>query len=561
MTLNFKTRNPALNKISNKRDFVNLNKCFASFILVIVSINSNLTAQLRLLPLEHFYRDRVFGVTLESDTTETKNHEYRNFGAFFPVLESESYRVNVLSEPTNRKTWFGRKLFDEHFYEYQNDEFFVTFDILADLTIGRDLWNPENKNYFINTRGVHVNGGIGKYFGFFSNLRENQARFLEYQVDELRKGSQTVINSIGNQVQSGAFVSGGARTKGFKGDGFDFAYATGGVLYRPFKTLVISFGNNPIFIGAGHRSLFYSDHSNMFPHLRTSWRLNRFFSAEIIYAQHLNLIHMQLNTPRTERLYEKKGFTIKYINFAPLKSLQLSLFEGTSWLRYDNDNVRKVHTLYYNPLPFINTIVLSQQGSRHKTILGGQILWNPLLSLHLYSQVAYDEAFVSEPSIQIGTRLAEPFQIRDLHILLEANRIPKRAYGHNNPRLNYINNNISLAHPMGAGVDEIVGRISYEWRRIGISLQANAIRTVQNMADGVNGIPLAPRPIPSNANFQKVLIRFGQIDLLYRFNKKSNLQVFSTMLFRQERISGNTNETLYLGFGMRTPLSNRYFDL
>lgn len=561
MPLNLKTRYPVLTKTTNKRDFVNATKCFASIILIIFGTNQNLTAQLRLLPLEHFYRDRVFGVTLEPDSTKTIKNQSSNFGAFFPVLESESYQVRQLNRPTNRTTWFGRKLFDEHFYEYQNDEFFVTFDILANLSIGRDLRDPDNKNYFINTRGVHVNGGIGKYFGFFSNLRENQARYLDYQVNELRKGGQTIIASNGNQVQSGAFVSGGARTKGFKGDGFDFAYVTGGVLFMPVKNLVLSFGNNPIFIGAGHRSLFYSDHSNMFPHLRTSWRLNRFFNAEIIYAQHLNLIRMELNTPRTERLFEKKGFTVKYINFTPIKSLQLSLFEGTSWLRYDNDNIEQVHPLYYNPLPLLNTAILSQQGERHKTILGGQILWNPFRSLHLYSQIAYDEAFVSDPSIQIGTRLAEPFRVRNLHVLLEANRIPETAYRHNNPRLNYINNNISLAHPMGVGVDEIVGRINYEWKRIGISVQANAIRSVQNTVNGVNGIPLAPRPVPSNANFQEVVIGFGQIDLLYRFNKRSNLQVFTTVLFRQERISGNINETFYLGFGMRTPLSNRYFDL
>ena len=432
---------------------------------------------------------------------------------------------------------------------------------MADLSLGRDLRDPENKNYFFNTRGVHVNGGIGKYFGFFSNLRENQARFLDYQVKELRKGGVITQNPNGNLNQNGSFVSGGNRTKAFKGDAFDFAYVTGGLLFQPSKKVIFTFGNNPIFIGVGHRSLFYSDHSNMFPHLRMSWEISPKINAQIVYGQHLNLIRMTLNTPGTERLYEKKGYTMKFLNFTPIKSLQLSIFEGTSWLRYENDNIRRVDPLYYNPLPLINPAIIGFQAERSHTILGAQGIWNPVSSIHFYTQVASNNINFSEPALQLGMRLSEPFKIRNLHLLIEANRVPETMYRHENPRLNYINNNMSMAHPIGTGIDEIVGRISYEWKRIGFNLQANAIRTVQNTQNKVNGLSLAPLPLPANANYREAIIGIGQFDLLYRFNKRSNLQLFFTALYRLERVSGIDHETLYFGFGMRTPLSNRYFDL
>lgn len=546
-------------KIEDKISSTQLKHLVICFLTLFISTHS--FAQLRFLPLEHYYRDRAFGVTLETDSSQTTYKRAGNFGAFFPALESQSFQVSQLNQKKNRSKWLGRKLFDEHFFEYENDEFFVSFDILADLSLGRDLRDPENKDYFFNTRGVHVNGGIGKYFGFFSNIRENQARFLDYQVRELRKGGRVFKNSSGNYVQGGAFISGGNLAKPFKEGAFDFAYVTGGLLFQPTAKILLTFGNNPIFIGAGHRSLFYSDHSNMFPHLRLSWEINQYMNAQIVYGQHLNIIRMDLNTPGTERLYEKKGYTLKYLNFIPHRSIQFSIFEGTNWLRADSDNVGRVDALYYNPLPLINPAIKGQKAPRAKTLLGAQAIINPMKRVHVYTQFAFDDIQNPEPSMQIGMRLSEPFHIRDLHLLIEANRIPENAYQHENPRLNYINNNMSLAHPIGAGIDEIVGRLNYEWRRIGFSLQANAIRTVQNLQNEQNGISLAPMPISNNVIFREAIIGFGQFDLLYRFNRRSNLQIFSTVIYRQERVSGNIHETFYLGFGMRTALSNRYFDL
>jgi hypothetical protein len=530
-------------------------------VLFLLGINFNVLAQLTYLPLDQYYRDRTFGVTLEGESNQNfKNQPYR-FGGFFPAFEHQSFQLSALNASQNRGTWLGRKLFDEHFFEFKNDEVFINFDILADLSIGRDSQDPMNKQYYYNTRGIQVNGGIGKYFGFFSTLRENQARFLDYQVKELRKGGTISTTQNGNLTQGGAFVSGAGRTKPFQDNAYDFAFVTGALFVKPSKNLIITFGNNPLFIGAGHRSLFYSDHSNMFPHVRFSWEISKYINAQIVYAQHNNLIKMALNTPGTERLFEKKGYTLKYINFIPFKSLQFSLFEGSSWLRYDNNNIERVHPLYYNPIPFLNPAILGQKGTNAHILLGMQAIWNVWHSIHLYSQFAFDNIGVSDPSVQVGMRFSEPLKIKNLHLQFEANRIPAAAYQHENRRLNYINNNVSLAHPLGAGVEEILGRINYEWKRIGFLAQANIIRTVQNTQNSVNGIPLTPLTISIDASYTPTIIGFTQFDLFYRFNKRSNLQIFTSMIYRRESLTNQTNNTLYFGFGMRTALSNRYFDL
>jgi hypothetical protein len=534
-------------------------------VLILVGLFSlNGIAQLRFIPMAEYYKDRAF----ISTTKEEDGKTYKT-PTFFPVLEGAYYTVSDLDTNSERRTWLGRKLFDEHFFQYQNNEYFISIDPIVNFSMGRDRRDTDNKTYFHNTRGIRVTGGIGKYFGFYSTLQENQARFVDYQSRYIQWRGEYYPTSSGNFVRTNGFVPGAARTKDFKGDGFDFAFVTGGIIVQPNQNLTISLGNGPMFVGAGYRSLFLSDHSNMAPHLRFSIQLHEKLHAEVIYAQHLNLVRTQLFNTGTEAFYQKKGFTARYLTYTPSEKVQLSLFEGTSWQRWTDTEALRAHSLFFNPIPLINPAVLGLRHERSNTVLGLNAVLRPLKWLHLYSQIAIDDFKNLKPALQAGLRFTQPFGIKQLHALIEVNRVPETFYQHDNTRLNYIHNNTALAHPMGAGFTEILGRMSYEWRRIGIMVSGNLYQTVYFTQSNFYGTPLLaekkpPQPNPSGgAPLPPVesVIALGQFDLFYRFNRKNNLQLFASVLYRDARARGGfQHETLFFNLGVRTNLSNQYFD-
>jgi hypothetical protein len=527
----------------------------------------NTSAQLRFIPLEQFYRDRTFLEPSNEGSSNTK--KAHRVPTFFPVLETEYHNVSSIDTTKNRSTWFGRKLFDEHFFQNVSDEYFVSIDPIVNLSAGRDRRDINQASYFQNTRGIRVTGGIGRYFGFYSTLQENQARFVDYKSAYIKWRGEYYPTSSGNFVRTNGFVPGAARTKDFKTDGFDFAFVTGGIIIQAARDFTISLGNGPMFVGAGYRSLFLSDHSNMAPSLRFSIKLHDKLHAEIIYAQHLNLVRTQLINVGTEAFYQKKGFTAKYITYTPVKQFQISLFEGTSWQRWTDTEALRAHSLIFNPLPLINPAILGLKHQRSNTVLGLNAVYSPLSWLHIYSQIAIDNFKNPTPALQAGIRITEPFGINNLHAILEANIVPETFYQHDNSRLNYIHNNTALAHPMGAGFNEILGRLNYEFRRIGFSLSGNLYQTIYYTQSNFYGTPLLavakpPQPNPSGGPPVppvESVIALGQIDFYYRFNRKNNLQIFASALYRDARARGGfQDQTLFFNFGIRTLLSNQYFD-
>jgi len=519
----------------------------------------NSPAQLRYLPMEHYFKDRSFVFHSPGDLVVAARRPYR-VPSFFPVLENEYYTTSQIDTNSQRSSWFGRKVFDEHFFQYQNNEYFITIDPILNLSLGRDLNDTENKNFFQNTRGVRVTGGIGDYFGFYSTIIENQARFVDYQSDQIKLRGDYGPNSAGNIVRRNGFVSGASRTKSFKGDAFDYAFVTGGMILKPLKDFTISVGNSPLFVGAGYRSLFLSDNSSVAPHLRVSWRMSPMWSTEVVYAQHLNMIRSAISNPGTESLFDRKGFALTYLTFQPNQKIQISLFEGGTWSRGTANELKRVDRLFFNPFPLINPLILGMRNQRSNMVLGLQGVWSVWNWMHIYTQIAIDDFEIIQPALQLGARFSEPFKISNLHALVEFNHVPETFYSHNNKRLTYTHNNMLLGHPMGAGLQEILGRLNYEYKRFGLSISGNLIFTSYNPQTKIYGTPvLVVQYYPSTPN-ENAIIAVGQVDFLYRFNRKNNLQIFASALYRQARSTSHLNETLFFNIGIRTPLFNQYFD-
>ncbi|NNC48923.1 MAG: gliding motility protein RemB, partial [Flaviramulus sp.] len=76
-------------------------------------------------------------------------------------------------------TWSGKKFWNEHLVQLQSDDYWFTIDPIFDLEVGKDTDADFNSTYN-NTRGVLVQGGLGKKFNFYASVFESQGRFAQY---------------------------------------------------------------------------------------------------------------------------------------------------------------------------------------------------------------------------------------------------------------------------------------------------------------------------------------------------------------------------------------------
>lgn len=531
------------------------------FVFVLLFIGLNLNAQERFYPMQSFYKDRLYHWVIPSTDTSlaTPTVFSYNGGSFFPETERQTMRIEQLNLSVINRKWFGRKLLNEHFAEIKGKDYFITIDPIIDVSSGRNLNDIEPVNYYQNTRGIEVKGDILDNISFFSNLRETQQLFLDYQSDYIASYGEYYPGWNGYHQQNGV-VPGAGRTKPFKVGAYDFAYVTGAVTYRPLKQLGISVGNNMHFVGSGYRSILLSDHGSNAPYVRFSYAVSKKLTGESVYAQHLNLLRSTLTSGGTETMYEKKGYTAHYVTYKPTTNISISVFEGTVWDRGDSIEIRRVHGMYYNPIPVANSAILGTKGNRSSSIVGLNLLARLPFHVHLYGQFALDDFKDTKPAYQLGFRWSQPFNITDLFVQGEYNVVPLGFYGHQNTRLNYIHNNLPLAHPFGSGFSELVGRISYEWKRIGLSSKTNMYSTTFDPLAQQFGDPLYVVNKPQYGEAEEGRILIQQLELLYRFNRKSNLQLFATVLYRASRFASQAHDTFYVGFGFRTQLSNHYFD-
>jgi hypothetical protein len=221
--------------------------------------------------------------------------------------------------------------------------------------VGRDLMDTTKANLFQNTRGVLVEGDLFKNFSFSTSFFENQARFSEYESQFVANHGEMYTYWYGYKQQNGV-VPGAARTKPFKTNAFDYAYAIGSFIYKPIKQLSIIAGNNQQFIGSGYRSMLLSDNSCGSPYLRLDYKLNSKWTFNYLRARHMNLVRKKTyNT--VEGYYQPKGFSANYISYQLSKHGVISFFEGSTWSMGDSLTTKSLNPLYFIPLLGMSALV------------------------------------------------------------------------------------------------------------------------------------------------------------------------------------------------------------
>jgi hypothetical protein len=114
--------------------------------------------------------------------------------------------MNVGVNP-NRKSWFTRKLLNEHLFDVKRPNYTFYGDVILDLDVSKDfsattggpakIFSSQgqlanlavNSSIYLNTRGYQFGGTVGKNFSFYTSGYENEAKFPTYY--------NTVVNANG----------------------------------------------------------------------------------------------------------------------------------------------------------------------------------------------------------------------------------------------------------------------------------------------------------------------------------------------------------------------------
>ncbi|NNK82589.1 MAG: gliding motility protein RemB, partial [Flavobacteriaceae bacterium] len=218
------------------------------------------------IPFTHQYYskfDRNINLVGTNMHTASKPFLYEDISSYYNFSEAK----NSLVRETD--SWWKRKLLNEHLVQIKGKDYWFTVDPIFDLQVGKDT-DADFNSTFNNTRGIFIQGGLGKKLSFSASVYESQGRFAQYYnqyAESLGKpGSETEV----------AVIPGRGISKRFKDDAYDYPVAEGYLSFTPSKHFNIQFGHGKNFIGDGYRSLLQSDVASPSPFFKLStkfWKI------------------------------------------------------------------------------------------------------------------------------------------------------------------------------------------------------------------------------------------------------------------------------------------------
>ncbi|WP_034061168.1 hypothetical protein [Lacinutrix jangbogonensis] len=508
--------------------------------------------------------DRATNLIGTNSHTGSKPFLYEEISAYHDFsAENETLKKDS-------QTWVGKKLWNEHLVQLQAEDYWFTIDPIFDLQAGKDT-DADFNSTFNNTRGVFVQGGLGKKFNFSASVYENQGRFAQY----FNQYAESIKPSDGPAIVPGRGIA-----KRFKTDAFDYPVAEAYLSYTPAKFINVQFGHGKNFIGDGYRSLFQSDVASPYPYLK----LNTKF-WKIKYTNTYTWLKDVRAEVAENGAYLTKYMANHYLSWNVNKRLNLGLFESVIWA---NTNDRGFDINYLNPIIFYRAIEFETGQDAGNAIVGLSAKYKVNDNFNMYSQFVLDEFSLSDVKggdgswknkfgLQLGAKYYNAFKVKDLMLQAEYNAVRPYTYSHNTITLNYAHNNQPMAHLWGANFRELVliGRYRYK-RWYGEAKLIAGVRGF-DLNDGTDNFNYGgniyrderDRPFDSGVEIGqgiKTNTINASIQGGYLINPASNLKVFANISYRNfnpeaETMTVLNNSTVWFNFGIRTDLFNWYFDL
>ena len=509
---------------------------------------------------EYFYplnrdMDTRIGVFINEDQSgfHTSMKPYIN-AELKKIAPLDSIWQPILSPSKFNNTWVGRKLRKENFIYVNEDDILLSVDPVFHLQLGRD--QKANRNVYVSTRGLRVQGNVKDKFFFYTQFHENQARYVNY---------------INNSINRYNVVPGQGKVKFLPDDSFDFSQATGGIAYTLNKHFDFLLASDKNFIGDGYRSLLLSDNAYSYPFLRinmTFWK----FKYTVLYAVMQDL--QTLHDPNVG--YDKKYSTTHYldINIGKKNKLSVGIFETVMFKQAAS---RGYELSYLNPMLFLRPVENSLD-SPDNVLLGLNTRWKINGHNTIYSQVMLDEFLLSEvragkgwwgnkQGLQLGFKSSDIFATKSLNFQTEFNFVRPFTYQHRSNGQNYTHHNQALAHPLGADFIESVTFLNYRWKKFFAEIKFQYAKMGQNIGSLNLGNDIfqsyETRAFEyGNYMFNGLESKLNSFDFRidYLVNPKTNFNIEIGTVLRKFSYSTGQDDSQLFYFGIRTSLENYYFD-
>jgi len=497
------------------------------------------------------------------DNSHTSMKPY-TYSEVTKYVDLDAQKTKLLQD---RKTWFGRKLWNEHLVNIQGKDFWITLDLPIDLQLGKDR---EGGATFNNTRALQINGGIGKHFNFTTTFYESQGRFAQYFNDY----AEDIKPDGGNP----AIIPGRGIAKLFKTDSYDYPVAEAYITYSPSKHFNFQFGNGKNFIGDGYRSLLLSDVASPLPFFKintTFWKVK--YTNLWMWAQD---VRKELTV---DGAYKQKYIALHYLSWNVTKRFNLGLYETTIW---DNANGRGFDVNFLNPIIFYTAVEFAT-GSRAGNAIVGLNLKYKFNRFSLYGQIVADEMRFSEifsrsgwwgnkVGFQFGAKFQKAFNIENLYFQVEYNQIRPFTYSHDELNYNFGHNNQPLAHLWGANFRELVAIGRYTLNRwffdakAVIGTKGFDYNTVSDSYSYGGDIYKDNDDRVSDYGNRigqgvKTNVFVGDVQAGYLVNPATNLKIYGRIAYRSFQPETNTDmlhnsNSTWISIGLKTDLFNWYFD-
>jgi len=467
-------------------------------------------------------------------------------------------------------SWWSRKLYDERLVAVQGKDYWFTADPIFDLQVGKDT-EADFSTTFNNTRGLLIQGGLGKKFNFTVSVYESQGRFAQY--------FNEYAESLKASGSNPAIIPGRGIAKSFKDDAYDYPVAEAYLSYTPADFLNIQFGHGKNFIGDGYRSLLQSDVASPYPFLKINTKF-----WKIKYTNTWMWLRDVRPEATVDDAYLTKYMANHYLSWNVSKRLNIGLFESVMWT---DSNDRGFDVNYLNPVIFYRAIEFATGPEAGNAVLGASAKYKWNNKVNLYGQFILDEfsldditggqnSWKNKFGYQIGVKYFDAFKVKNLLLQFEYNRVRPYTYSHNSIVLNYAHNNQPMAHLWGANFSEaiVIGRYNYKrWFADAKLIFGKRGFDFNEGADFANYGSNIYRTEDDRIGDAGITVGQGnatnvfQADLIagYILNPVSNLRLFTNVTFRNYNPEANTSAALntntsWFNVGVRTDLFNWYND-
>lgn len=432
-----------------------------------------------------------------------------------------------------------------NFYSVNVKDFFLAVDPIIDFQMGTGT--SESKPVYVNKRGVTLRGRIADKIGFSSTITDNQERGPLF---------------FRNYVNAHRAVPGVGFYKNFKNNAYDYFDGRGYFTFDITKYIDVQFGYDKNFLGDGYRSLFLDNFGNSYLFLKLNtkiWKLD---------YENLFMELMPEFVKTGDDLLDRKYAAMHHLSVNVNKWLNVGLFEAIIFGRKNRFDL-----LYMNPIIFLRHIE-GTAGSPDNAVAGIDFKVNALKKLQFYGQFVLDEFLLKEffkgdgywankHGFQLGVKYIDAFNIKNLDLQFETNRVRPFTYTHSDSVANYTHYNLPLADPLEANFQEFLGFIKYQplpkWH-----FDASMLYYYKGIdtANANFGGDIFKLYTTRTKNYGNYVGGGKRIDVLNAsaaigYELKENLRIEGSILFRKET---QTDPVTFFNIGIRLNTARRTYN-